>query len=123
MFPPSCYGNINQNEKEEGMKKQGIVGILLLAVCMILAFSPAMMAAETGKKGAQAQVTAGQMKVNINSADLDALCQIPGIGPKMAERIISYRKANGRFKRVEDLLNVKGIGEKKLARMKGFLAL
>jgi competence protein ComEA len=50
--------------------------------------------------------------VDINSADLDELMMLQGIGNKLAFRIISYRQANGPFQLPEDLLKVKGFGEK-----------
>lgn len=50
-------------------------------------------------------------KVNINTASADALAELlTGIGPKKAEAIVAYREANGPFKTVDDLLNVKGVG-------------
>ena len=52
--------------------------------------------------------------VDINTATLDELQTLSGIGPVIAQRIIDYRTANGSFQRVEDLLQVSGIGEKRL---------
>ncbi len=60
----------------------------------------------------QAQTETGKAKVNINSAGLNELQKLPRIGPKLAQRILDYRKEHGPFKRPEDLLKVKGIGEK-----------
>ena len=57
-------------------------------------------------------------KVNINTADATGLQQISGIGPSKAQKIIAYREQNGKFKSVEDLTNVSGIGEKTLASIK-----
>ena len=59
--------------------------------------------------------------IDINAADKTLLVQLPGIGPKTADAILSYRKANGSFKSVSDLMNVKGIGEKKLAKISPYL--
>ncbi len=62
-----------------------------------------------------------QGKVNLNAANAETLQRIPGIGPAMAERVLAYRKENGGFRSVEDLLNVSGIGEKKFAKMQPFV--
>ncbi|BCL62648.1 hypothetical protein DGMP_33410 [Desulfomarina profundi] len=59
--------------------------------------------------------------VDINRADKELLMQLPGIGPKTAEAILKYRKTNGKFKNAKDLIEVKGIGEKTLAKLKPFL--
>lgn len=56
--------------------------------------------------------------VNINTAGKTQLMSLPGIGETYAERIIEYRNANGRFNSVEELLNVKGIGTKKLDKIR-----
>ncbi len=63
----------------------------------------------------------GEGSVNINTASADELQRLPGIGPAMAARILTYRKEIGRFTSVEQLLDVSGIGEKKLAQMKPFV--
>ncbi len=57
-------------------------------------------------------------KVNINSADAKTLTEFTGIGPVTAKKIVAYRKKNGKFKNAKDLMNVKGIGEKTLQKMK-----
>ena len=52
-------------------------------------------------------------KVNINEAMQTELEELPGIGPSLASRIIEYREQNGDFKKIEELQNVKGIGDAK----------
>ena len=56
--------------------------------------------------------------VNVNTATLDQLEALPGIGPALARRIIDYRTQHGPFQSVNDLLNVSGMGDKRLADMK-----
>lgn len=60
-------------------------------------------------------------KVNINTATQTELESLPGVGPSTAIKIIEYRKENGKFKSVEDIKNVSGIGEAKFAKMKDFV--
>ena len=60
--------------------------------------------------------------VNVNTASAEQLAMLPGVGPSVAGRIVEHRSKNGDFKQVDDLLLVKGIGEKSLAKMKPYLA-
>jgi competence protein ComEA len=62
-------------------------------------------------------------KVNINTASKAQLETLPGIGSVKAQNIISYREKNGPFQRIEDLVNVNGIGEKTLEGMKDFITI
>jgi len=57
-------------------------------------------------------------RINLNTAGVEELTTLPGIGPSYAKRIVEYREKNGPFKRVEDLLNVQGIGEKTLEKIR-----
>jgi competence protein ComEA len=66
---------------------------------------------------------APQRPVNLNTATVTELMQLPRIGQKTAERIITFRKQHGGFQRPEEIMNVKGIGEKSYAKLKPFLAL
>jgi len=57
-------------------------------------------------------------KININTADVAALDGLPGIGPAIARRIVEHREANGPFARIEDIMNVAGIGESTFAKIR-----
>jgi comEA protein len=59
--------------------------------------------------------------ININSANSEELQQVPGIGPATAEKILQMRKSYGAFKSVDDLLSIKGIGKKRLEKMRKYL--
>ena len=60
-------------------------------------------------------------KININTANINSLVLLPGIGREIALRIVEYRTENGNFKATKDLLKVKGIGTKKLETMKKYI--
>ena len=74
----------------------------------------------TGPAFAAATAPAG--KVNLNTATVGQLEDLPGIGPALAARIVEHRQKNGAFKSVEDVMAVKGIGEKNFSKIQGFLS-
>ena len=78
---------------------------------------PAKSAAAKPAKSAKAAASSTAV-VNINTATQAQLESLPGLGAKAAERILEYRQKNGQFKKVEDLMNVKGIGEKSFLKLK-----
>lgn len=59
--------------------------------------------------------------ININTANAEELQQVPGIGPATAEKILQMRKSYGAFKSVDDLLAIKGLGRKRLDKMRKYL--
>lgn len=69
----------------------------------------------------EGQVNAGSGLIDLNSADKEQLCQIPGIGESRAEAIIKYRNANGGFENPEELMQVPGIKEGIYARVSPYI--
>jgi comEA protein len=126
--------NLTNQPKEENtmeLRTKGLFFTLLIAVLTLLVTSanPLYAASSLPAKAKNTltattqPATAVGQKVNINTATLENLVAIPGIGPKTAENILQYRTQVGKFKKVEDLLNVKGIGEKTLEKIKPLLTL
>ena len=62
-------------------------------------------------------------KVNINTADIDQLMTLPGVGEDTAKKIIDYRNSKGQFKSLDQLKSIPGIGEKKYEKMKEMLTM
>ncbi len=60
-------------------------------------------------------------KIYINTASVEELITLPGIGEKTAEKIVFYRNKYGKFRTINDLINVSGIGEKKLDKIKKYI--
>jgi competence protein ComEA len=65
--------------------------------------------------------TLAEKSINLNSAGLEELVMLPGIGEKTAEKILLLRKERGKFKKLEEIMDVKGIGEIKFNKIKKFL--
>ena len=72
---------------------------------------PLPIAPDSSSAGSQPGTTSGGL-IDLNSASFEELQTLPGVGPTTAESIIEHRLANGPFTRVEDLVEVAGIGEK-----------
>lgn len=66
----------------------------------------------------QEQISPQKPTINLNTATIDQLTTLPGVGRKTAERIIEYRTKSGGFKKIEELMNIKGIGEKSFLKLK-----
>ena len=75
------------------------------------------------KNDASSSSSSDGEKININTASVADLQKLNGIGEKRAEQIIAYREQNGDFKKIEDLMQVSGIGEKTFAALKDQLAI
>jgi competence protein ComEA len=93
------------------MRSKRLKIICVLALCLGLAFSSVSVLAQ--KSG-----NAASEKINLNSANAEQLQSLPGIGPATAKNILDYRAKVGKFNKIEEIINVKGIGEKKFQKIK-----
>jgi competence protein ComEA len=92
-----------------------VIGILVAA--LVLVSASAFAQAQPRKASTKAAATASS-PVNLNTATAAQLETLPGIGAASAKRIVEYREKNGAFKKIEELMNVKGIGEKSFLKLK-----
>ncbi len=99
-----------------------ILCTLAMAVLISQGFTAEHDVGEQQPDSAEAAVMAID-KIDINQADQAELTKLPGIGTSTAAKIAAYRDANGPFKSMEELLNVKGIGPDKLEKIKPLVTL
>ena len=92
---------------------------ILMVVLLILGLAIAAQAGQEGPRRATPVAKAATSgPLNLNTATVAQLETLPGIGKSVATRILEYREKSGGFKKVEDLMNVRGIGEKSFLKLK-----
>ena len=89
----------------------------LVTIALLTAAQPDVVAAQKAAGRSSTKSTPGAI-VNINTAPAGELEALPGIGAKTAARIVDYRQKNGPFKKIEELMNVRGVGEKNFLKLK-----
>jgi competence protein ComEA len=92
------------------------IHLITLALCGFLTVLAPELA--FGARIDQEQATAQRTTVNLNTATIDQLTTLPGVGRRTAELILEYRAKTGGFKKIEELMNIKGIGEKTFLKLK-----
>jgi competence protein ComEA len=92
---------------------------VISSVCTLVGILAAQaLAAQTAPARTDARAAKPAVMVNLNTATQAELETLPGVGAKMAARIIEYRQKKGPFKKIEELMNVQGIGEKNFLKLK-----
>src|SRR5688572_32855366 len=114
MEPVNPKPNLNRPTKERSQDPMRKSLHILALTLVLLSVSAAAMAAETS--------SAPTGVVNINTADASQLALLPRIGEKAAQRIIEYRTEHGPFKKVTDLMQVKGVGAKTFDGLSAYVA-
>jgi competence protein ComEA len=91
--------------------------VAIVIATLIASPSSSWAQAAKGRGAAKAKATATD-PINLNAATAAQLQTLPGVGASAAQRILDYRQKNGSFKKIEELMNVKGIGEKSFLKLK-----
>ena len=91
---------------------------MVMVVLLILGLGVATQASQEKSRTPPAAKASASAQVNLNTANVTQLETLPGIGKSTAERILEYREKSGGFKKIEDLMNVRGVGEKSFLKLK-----
>jgi competence protein ComEA len=92
---------------------------MVMAVLLVLGLGVAAQAGQdASRRTPPAAKASASSPINLNTATVGQLETLPGIGRSTAERILEYRDKSGGFKKIEDLMNVRGIGEKSFLKLK-----
>jgi competence protein ComEA len=89
---------------------------MIAVTLLVLGLGAASVDAQSNSRPAPAAQASAA--VNLNTASVAQLETLPGVGKATAERIVEYREKSGGFKKIEDLMNVRGIGEKSFLKIK-----
>ena len=103
-------------------KKLFKISLTVMALLAFLFVNPAIAEVKKAGTAKSNETMASMQKININQADAKALTTLKGIGKDRAVKIIEYREKNGPFKKIEDLMKVKGIGKKIFEQNKNVLS-
>jgi competence protein ComEA len=93
-----------------------------LALGLVALLATAASASAADNATTSASTATAKKTVNVNTASTDELARLPRVGPSLAGKIVAHREQNGPFKRTEDLMEVKGIGEKMFTLLKPYLS-
>ena len=96
---------------------------MMIAALLVLGLGATALAAQEGGRAAvpRTEAPAVVTPVNLNTATAGQLESLPGIGPAMARRIVDYRQQSGGFKKIEELMNIRGIGEVSFLKLKALV--
>ncbi len=92
-----------------------VIGPMLVAFTLVASLATAQ---QSKRPDPAPSAAAAAAPLNLNTATASQLEALPGIGARTAERIVEYRQKNGGFKKIEELMNVRGVGEKSFLKLK-----